>query len=312
MTIDIEDQLAAGMREQATDLTLTRDVLGAATRRHRRRTALHRTAYAAGVVGVAGALTAALTVGAPGDTGSSGPVAGRSAPAAAQQSPQLRLAAAAAASENISYRVKVTTTNKDKLPPSGELPEPVLRSWVTKGALDPATATGYLEKVTTGGLVPPMYTSFPHERLVDGVKYVGAPNGSVGSKGEIVWTREKGKQDSLDYDLAMGGKLGASADPGELFRVLRQAGATVSDNPGGGYHFEVTVHDTAQGVADDKLVGDVTIGADKRIKTVAYDRVARWQLNGDFTYHLHVLVEFSDYGLPVKVEVPANALVLGK
>lgn len=313
MRTDLEDQLTAGMRDEVVGLTLTRDVLGDATRRHRRRTALHRTASAAGVVGVAGALTAALTVGtgAPGGTNSPGPVAERPTVATAD-TPQMRLAAAAAASENISYRVKVTTTNKDKLPPSGELPEPVLKSWVTKGAFDPATATGYLEKVTIGGLVPPMYVSFPHERLVDGVKYVGAPNGSVGSKGEIVWTREKGKRDSLDYDLAMGGKLGASADPRQLFRVLRQAGARVSENPGGGYHFEVTLHDTALGVADDKLVGEVTIGADKRIRTVAYDRVARWQLKGDFTYHLHVLVEFSDYGLPVKVEAPADALVVSK
>ncbi|MCW3844843.1 hypothetical protein ONA70_32675, partial [Micromonospora yasonensis] len=85
MTTDLEDQLVAGMRDEAAGLTLTRDVLGDAIRRHRRRAALHRTAYAAGVVGAAGALVAAVTVGTGAPAGrprSPGPVAERPAVAA--------------------------------------------------------------------------------------------------------------------------------------------------------------------------------------------------------------------------------------
>ncbi|MFJ8577183.1 hypothetical protein [Micromonospora sp. NPDC093277] len=315
MRIDVEDQLTAGMRDEVAGLAYTRDVLGEATRRHRRRTVLHRSAYAAGVVGVAGALAAALTVGA-GTPGSPGSVAERPATATSPESPRMRLAAAAAASENISYRVKVTTTNKDKLPPQGELPEPVAGSWVTEGAFDPATATGYLDSPNTG-LRPPMSDFFLKERLVDGVRYHGTLDGADPDSGRIVWSRtvREGRQTSLTFDDALGGTLGASTDPQQLFRMLRQAGAEVTQNPGGGYHFEVTVQDSSRGVAADRLVGDVTIDADGRIKTVAFDRAARWNARGpesDHTYHLHVLVELSGYGLPVKVEAPANVLVIGK
>ncbi|MFD2764235.1 hypothetical protein [Micromonospora eburnea] len=312
MTIDVEDQLTAGMRDEVAGLAYTRDVLGEATRRHRRRIVLHRSAYAAGVVGVAGALAAALTVGA-GAPGSPGSVAERPATATSPESPQMRLAAAAAASESISYRVRVTTTSKDKLPPKGGLPEPVARSWVTKGAFDPVTATGYLESPNTG-LRPPMSNFFLEERLVDGVRYHGGLDGTDPDSGRIVWSRTReGRQTSLTFDDALGGTLGASTDPQQLFRMLRLAGAEVTQNPGGGYHFEVTVQDSSQGVAADRLVGDVTIDADGRIKTVAFDRTARWNARGpEYTYHLHVLVELSDYGLPVKVEAPGNAVVIGK
>ncbi|SBT54839.1 hypothetical protein [Micromonospora narathiwatensis] len=312
MTIDLEDQLTAGMRDEVSGLTYTRDVLGDATRRHRRRTVLHRSAYAAGVVGVAGALAAALTVdtGVPaGLGGSPGPIAERPSIAASPEWPQMRLAAAAAASENISYRVKVTTTNKEKLPPKGELPEPVAERWVTKGAFDPATVTGYLESPNTG-LRPPMSSFWLQERLVDGVRYVGGLDGADPDNGKIVWSRfPEGRQTGLKYDDG----LGASTDPQQLFRMLRQAGAKVTQSPGGGYHFEVTMQDSTQGVAADRLAGDVTIDADGRIRTVAYDRAVRWNAKGpEHTYHLHVLVELSDYGLPVKVAVPANARVIGR
>ncbi|MFE9958195.1 hypothetical protein [Micromonospora sp. NPDC005299] len=312
MTTDLEDQLVAGMRDRAIGLTPTRDVLGAATRRHRRRTALHRTAYAAGVVGVAGALTAALTVGAGGGTGASGPVAGRPAPAASPQSPQLRLAAAAAASENISYRVKVTTTSLNEPPPKGELPEPVSERWVTTGAFDPATATGYLESPYKGQLRPAIVAGFEHERLIDGVRYVGARDGADPDNGKIVWSRDKEKQDNLNYDMAMGGGMGASASPVGLLRMLRQAGATVTEKADGVYHFEVSVPDASGEIVADRLVGEVTVGADDRIAKVAYDRKSGMARSRDYTVRLKVVIELSGYGLPVKVEPPAHVVVLGK
>ncbi|WP_262281741.1 hypothetical protein [Micromonospora sp. MA102] len=314
MTTDLEDQLITGMRDRVTGLPPTRDVLGAATRRHRRRTALHRTAYAAGMVGVAGALTAALTVGAGnagGRPGPSGPAAGRPAPAASPQSPQLRLAAAAAASENISYQVKVTTTSLDAPPPEGELPEPVSRRWVTKGAFDPATATGYLDSPYTG-LRPAVAAGPEHLRLIDGVLYLGGRDGRDPDNGKIVWSRVPDRQDSLDYDMAMGGRLGASASPQALLRVLDRAGATVTEQSPGVYHFDVSAPDASNEILADRLVGEVTVGADGRIAKVAYERTSRMLRSKDFTSHLRVVIELSGYGLPVTVKAPAHAPVIGK
>ncbi|MEU1837520.1 hypothetical protein [Micromonospora chersina] len=314
MTTHLEDQLVAGMRERAAGLTPTRDVLGAATRRHHRRAVLHRTAYAAGVVGVAGALTAALTVGADvpgGRPDPSGPVAGRPAPAASPQSPQLRLAAAAAASENISYRVKVTTTLLDEPPPKGELPEPVSQRWVTTGAFDPATATGYLDSPYTG-LRPAVAAGPEHLRLINGVLYFGGRDGRDPDNGKIVWSRFPDRQDTLDYDMAMGGRLGASASPEALLRVLNQAGATVTEQSPGLYHFDVSTSDPAAEIIADRLVGEVTVGADGRIAKVAYDRTSRMVRSKDFASHLRVVVELSGYGLPVTVKAPAGAHVMGR
>jgi hypothetical protein len=61
MNIRLEEDLAEGMRAYAGRLRLTGDVLGAAARRHRRRRAVRRSAYAAGVVALAGALAAGLS-----------------------------------------------------------------------------------------------------------------------------------------------------------------------------------------------------------------------------------------------------------
>jgi hypothetical protein len=312
MTTDLEDQMIAGMRDEVAGLAFTRDVLGEATRRHRRRTALHRTAYAASVVGVVGALAAAVTVGAGRTSGSPGPNAAPPAVATAE-SPQLRLAAAAASSENISYRVKVTTSVKDRLPT--DPPVPMSASWVTAGAFDPATATGYLDSPDEG-LRPIVACGEEHERLVNGDLYISARDGV---SGKIGWSLSPDKRDNLDYDLALGGGLTASADPQELFRTLQRAGAKVTETPGGAYHFEVQVKDGAVPAMDarevvDRLVGEVTLGADKRIAKVAYDRtmtVTHNRVVSDntgqvFTYHLHVVTELSDYGTPVRAEQPAD------
>ncbi|MET7749667.1 hypothetical protein [Micromonospora sp. NPDC005367] len=310
MKTNLEDQLTTGMRDEVRGLVFSRDVLGDAARRHRRRVALHRTAYAAGVVAVVGALATVATIGAGAPEGAErphGPLAERP-PAASADSPQLRLAAAAAASENISYRVKVTTTSKDEAPPEGELPETASESWVTTGAFDPTTATGYLESPYNGKLRPVIAAGYEHERLVNGVRYTGARDGADLDSGKIFWRKHPGKQDNLDYDMAMGGGLGASADPQQLFRLLRRAGATVTEKAAGVYHFGVTVKDASDGILADEFVGDVTIGADDRIAKVTYARTAETSIRGsDYTYHLGVVIELSGYGVPVKVEVPAGA-----
>ncbi|MEU4479395.1 hypothetical protein AB0F68_15225 [Micromonospora sp. NPDC023966] len=311
MTTDLEDQLIAGMRDRVTGLTPTRDVLGAATRRHRRRTALHRTAYAAGVVGVAGAVTAVVTVGGgtpAGDGGAPAPVVAGPATAAGD-APRMRLAAAAAASQNVSYRVKITTRDGSAKP--GKLSAWVADTWVTEGAFDPATDTGYWNSPWEGKSRPSVVSGWSGEKLVGGVRYRAAIDGSDRSGRKLAWSREEGRYDHLDLDTAMGGSLGASASPEELFRVLGQAGATVTERSSGVYHFELALTKPSPEVLADRFEGEVRIGADDRIARVSYDRTSR-PARDNHTWHLAVVIEFSGYGLPVKVEPPAHVIVLGK
>jgi hypothetical protein len=62
MTTRLEDDLTAGLREHAAGVHLTRDLLGAARDRHRRRTLVTRAASATGTVGLAGAVATVLAV----------------------------------------------------------------------------------------------------------------------------------------------------------------------------------------------------------------------------------------------------------
>lgn len=307
MRIELERELSAGMREHATGLAFGRDVLAAATRRHRRRTALRRTAYATGMVGVVGALAAVVTV------GGGAPVGGGGAPApvavgprtTASDTPQLRLAAAAAASQNVSYRLRITTTSRDVAARPGELPPPEVDTWVTEGAFDPATATGYWNSPWEGRLRPSVASGWWAEKLVGGVRYVAGIDGRDRTGRTIAWMREEGRYDHLDLDTAMGGGVGASASPEELFRMLGQAGATVRETSPGVYHFELALTKPSRKVLADRFVGEVRVGADHRIARISYDRTSR-PVRGDNIFRLTVVIEFSDYGLPVNVQPPAQ------
>jgi hypothetical protein len=61
-THHLEDELTAGLHERAAGVHLTRDVLGAARSRHRRRTTVARAATATGGVGLAGAVAAGVAL----------------------------------------------------------------------------------------------------------------------------------------------------------------------------------------------------------------------------------------------------------
>src|SRR5262249_28838179 len=120
MTNFIEEQLAEGMRERVAGIAITTDLVGQTVRAQRRRTVVTRTGYAVGVVGLAGALAIGVLA-----TGGTGPAA---TPGAG--SPQLRLAAAVAASHGISYRVKNTIIPRS---------QPASPQMVITGAFDPTT-----------------------------------------------------------------------------------------------------------------------------------------------------------------------------
>lgn len=284
MTIDLEEQLSAGMRERAGGLALSGDVLGRATRRHHRRVVTVRAAYAVGVAGLAGVLAAGLTLGAAPQTQNA-----NNAPVVQQQAPALRLAAAAAASDEISYRIRISSGAKGAAP-----------GQVSEGAFDPRTHTGYLRTDNDAGVLT--------ELLIDGTRYVGTePRPGV----HITGTHEAysrygqyaGKYERFD---GQGVAYSVTADPASLFKALRAAGATTSENPDGRLHFRIE-----QGPADEHTTvdGDVTLGPDGRIARVAmtgtWESTRKGRLDqGEF----FTTLELSDYGLAVTVARPADVV----
>jgi hypothetical protein len=208
----------------------------------------------------------------------------------AAEAPRLQLVAAVAASENISYLVKVTANHNPASDTGAE---------ATEGAFDPETATGFLNSSqSTGGVVY-------FERLIKGVRFVS----SSGSKDK--WKQYPGKHDRLAYDRALNSAVGASADPKQLFATLRRKGATITQTSAGVYHFEVKQAGVSGTTNSDTFVGDVVLGADKRIAKVTYERTSQHEKDGQTaTSASLVTVELSGYGLPVQIKPPTDVIVV--
>ncbi|SCL64233.1 hypothetical protein [Micromonospora chersina] len=219
-------------------------------------------------------------------------VAQASAPAVA--SPRMELAAAVTASESTSYRVTVRRSNR------------VDPNWVetTTGAFDPRSADGWLRTPYPDGV------SYTEERLVDGVYYVGGSDG----RRKLPWKRYPGERKYLPFDVAMGGALGASSDQDGLFQVLKRNDATVTRTGQRAYHFSVeptgesTGFDADAPLVSEKIVGDVTLGADDRIAELAYEVTLVFRKNGKVgpPTSTQVTMAFSGYGRPVTVERPTR------
>jgi hypothetical protein len=290
MSIDLEQQLAAGMREHVAGLAVDgAAVVGRATRRHRRRTAVLRTGYALGVAGLAGILAVGLTAGGGGRAGQD-PPAGQAGPAAS-----LRLSKAAAASDNISYRMKVVT---------GTATGAATRT--CEGAFDPMSATGYVRC--------PQDDSVAVELMIDGTRYMGGeppltplppdkgPGETYGRYGQY-----PGRHAHLslygDADSVLGA---ASPDPAALFKALQLANATVTENPDGSLHFDYA---SQAGQGSSTTAGDVTLNADGRIATVTltgtWQSTAKGRLD---TGTFRATLELSDYGVAVHVERPRDVV----
>jgi hypothetical protein len=209
-------------------------------------------------------------------------------------SPQMELAAAISNSENISFKVKATSTLQKS---DGTYTTPSA-TYITQGAFDPATLTGYL-RAADGSF---------ESRLINGVKYTS--NGDQ-------FVQQKGIYDWLDYDAhVLDGALSGSADSKHLFKVLRQAEAKITRTGAGTYHFDATTQSTDSLASyATRFGGDITLNASKRVAKVAYG----WTLTGKmkqggnvFNRNVKVTLEFSDYGTPVTIERPANVVVDGK
>ncbi|WP_406077503.1 hypothetical protein [Micromonospora sp. NBC_00858] len=267
----VDDELASA---PPTQLMMTRG------RRARRRKALVVTAASFAVLVVGG-------VGVVATGGGESPASSR--PNAVAAAPELDLVAAIKASENISYKVRVTQGGKEN--PTG---------WgTTEGAFDPATGTGYLNSSSPGAGV--VY----YERLIDGVRFVS----SSGSKDK--WKQYPGKHDRLAYDSSLDGAVSASADPDQLFEALRQTGAVITRTGADTYHFKVSLKASTAAIKGDTLAGDVVLGADKRIAKVAYERTRQVSKGGQTHTDTSVAtVQLSDYGTPVQVKRPTDVVVV--
>jgi hypothetical protein len=294
MTTNIEEQLVAAMRQEVAGIALTADVVGEAARRHQRRTVVQRSLYAAGVIGLAGVLTAVVAVGSGGQPGSGT----NPPPVVAAESPSLRLAAAVSASENTSYKVKITAAVRGDSYSGKE---------VTEGAFDPTTATGYLHTPYGDGT-----DRFYEQRLIKGVRFLGSSDAKS-------FKQEAGKYDRLAYFDALHGASSASADPDQLFKMLKQADAKITQTSASRYHFEIKLpsdlkvlqkKDSAISSASSVLVGDVTLDAKKRVSRVTVEQTSRMERAGQVsTNSIMSTVELSGYGTAVSVQRPTEVIV---
>ncbi|GAA3454717.1 hypothetical protein [Dactylosporangium matsuzakiense] len=279
--MNLEDQLTIGMQEHATGLALESDVLARAGRNHRRRVLTTRL----GAAGLAGLLVAGLAVGV--QLQGQQPRSQPAAPPVAMEQPSVRLANAAAASDDISYRFTLTDG-------------PV----VYAGAFDPKTRTGYLHSDNDAGTLV--------ELLIAGTRYIGTePRAGVQVTGNHEaysrYGQYPGTYDRLSFGLTGDATYGpGSADPTELFKALRAAGAAITQNPDGTLHYRITTDD---GQSKSVLDGDVSLNADGRIARIVvagtWSSTAKGRLDQG---RLTRTVELSDYGLPVTVQRPAQVV----
>ena len=282
--MSIEDQLRDSMHHRVGGVTLTADVLGRATRRHRSHTTKIKIGYGLGAAGLAGVLAAGLTLG-------GGPAATRP-PAALPAVPAgMVLADAAVASDNISYRIHLTAGTR-----------------TYDGAFDPRTDTGYLRS--------PHDDSVLTELLIDGTRYIGGekpltplPPDKAGGAHEKYgrYGQYPGKFDRLSIYGGSDDVLNtASPDPAALFAALKKADATTRRNPDGTLHF---AYSRPEKDGSSATTGDATLTADGRISKVvlrvAWRSTAKGRLDQG-TYGS--TLELSDYGLVVTVRRPADVV----
>ena len=291
MNTELEERLLQSMHHKVDGIALTGDVLGRAARRHRRRTTTIRIGYALSAAGLAGALVAGLTVG----NGAAPRQDAGKAPAGQAEPASLRLVNAVAASDNISYRIRLTTGN-----PSGK------GGLTYEGAFDPRTATGYVRQ--------PRDDSVMTELLIAGTRYIGGepPLGKLPpdkGRGETYgrYGRYPGKYERLSLYGGPDTVLGAaSPDPAALFKALTAADAATTENADGTLHFEYATNSKD---GSGTTSGDVALNADGRIAKMAltgtWQSTAKGRLD---TGTWIATLQLFDYGLKVNVKRPIDVV----
>jgi hypothetical protein len=288
MTIRIERELAAGMRDRVAGLVPDPDILAVVGRRHRRATVVRRVTYSAAALGVVGALAVgATTVGGPPSTRQANPdlvttSATVTTSPASIGSPRLRLAAVAAANAAVSFRILITARVKGESKESS-----------AEGAFDPSSSTGYMiHHAKSNGI---------EERIINGVSYRRLGEGpfrrSIGRHNHFI----------VSFPLLAPLSLYPTADSMALLEALSHERAEVSATGPDGFHFVLRFQ---RHCCDGRYVpivveGDIGLNADEHIATVRYDLPIP-VLRGDKIAFIHVLVKarLYDYGAPVTVDPP--------
>jgi hypothetical protein len=214
------------------------------------------------------------------------PQAAASSPAVAAQSPELSLAAAATASGNLTYRLKIT----HELETGGVMTRP--RTDDMEGAFDPATDTGYL-----------LYDNGNFEyRLIAGTLY----GRGFGDRPEI-FTQFDGGHAGLHVTRSLGVSGLTSAEPQTLVAFLTDADAIVTQTSPTSYRYSIT--NPSSHSANVVLEGDITLDANGRIAKFTCDTIANSAPQDENVSR--TIVELSGYGLPVHVEPPAPGEIQG-
>lgn len=270
--VEVEERLAASMRDHVAGISLDGDVLTRAGKRHQRRKVVRRSGFGA----VALAVAAVAGFGMANGIGGSAP-GSLLQPAIylGDEGSQARLVAAITASQATSYRVTLTVEDVFGAQEKG-------KKVSFSGAYDPASDSGYLR---SGNF---------EERLVNGVHYMIIDGNGFESP--------KSKVDGLLYEWPGGHQfLGVSVDPQMMLDSMRRRDAKVTETGNGVFHFEMTVaRQDPRGKTTIAINGDVTVGADNRVAKVDYTS----QVDGPISLHIKTSMEFTDYGAPVRVEKP--------
>ncbi|WFF02557.1 hypothetical protein [Micromonospora sp. WMMD964] len=211
-------------------------------------------------------------------------------------SPAMRLVSAAAASENISYRMRLTSSGPGGL--------------TYEGAFDPRTSTGYVRA--------PQDDSVMTELLINGTRYEGgerplSPLPADKGPGETYgrYGQYPGTYNRLflygDGNAVLGA---AEPDPAALFAALKRVNATVTENPDGTLHFTYATTDRD---GSSSTTGDVTLNRDGRIAkvalTVTWQSTAKGRLD---TGTANSTLELFDYGVDVTVQRPTDVVMIKK
>ncbi|MEO3772945.1 hypothetical protein [Micromonospora sp. B9E7] len=289
----IDDRLAHRLHDIVDGETGSEPPVGALIERgrrarRRRTTALVGTTCALLALGVGSALTVSTNS----PSGRSGVTTEAARPEPV--SPAMRLVSAAAASENISYRMRLTNSGPGGL--------------TYEGAFDPRTATGWVRA--------PQDDSVMTELLIDGTRYEGGerPLGTLPADkgpGETYgrYGQYPGTYDRLSLYGDGNAVLGAAEpDPAALFAALKRQNATVTEKPDGSLHF--TYAETGKD-GSSSTAGDVTLHGDGRIATVAltvtWQSTAKGRLD---TGTVNSTLELFDYGTTVTVQRPSDVVMI--
>ncbi|MFY1688863.1 hypothetical protein [Plantactinospora sp. WMMB782] len=284
---DLEEHITIALRDHAEGEIDAELLLARATTRGRARRARHGAVLAASLLALAGFGTV---------VGISDP---RTPPAPSEAatstgSPEMRLAAAAMASETTSYEYSMTcalAARPGATVTDGErsiLNSSRFRMDVT-GAFDPATVTGYLRM---------RKSNLDYEqRLVRGARFTRLQRPGL-KPGENNWSKPVNGQQGFEFGSSIPNLPSAVADPAGLLKLLRTRGS-VSEPKAGEYHFTIS----PPHAGNFEHTGDVLIGADGRVAQVTI--YPNKFMNYDGITNLCTL-KLSNYGTTVTVERPPN------